>query len=250
MNSARSLIPSSADQLVAPPDFIRNRSNLHRLATYVIAPVRYAAAERFGLRSAPGGFGTPVFGADRRIRVEGANIIDERAGDRRSAPITTLRAAAEFLDTDIDEVTAAEHDTPPAGNPHEDLAVNPAAVEFLGTWFEVAFAALHAVRDDNESVDASEPQLWPGHFDAAIELGDENHRASYGASPGDDTIDEPYLYVSVWWPDQLTLDDSGFWNSETFTGRVLRLRDFPADADPVDAASAFWRTTRDHLDAS
>jgi len=38
---------------------------------YVVAPTRYAATGRFGLRSTPDGFGTPAFDG-RRIRIEGA----------------------------------------------------------------------------------------------------------------------------------------------------------------------------------
>jgi hypothetical protein len=43
-------------------------------------------------------------------------------------------------------------------------------------------------------------QLWPEHFDLAVELGDEaaGRRAAYGVSPGDESVAEPYLYVSAW----------------------------------------------------
>ena len=111
----------------------------------------------------------------------------------------------------------------------------------------MAFAALEAVRADEASVDPSRPQLWPGHFDPAIEAGDEDHRASFGASPGDHSIDEPYLYVSAWWPDRLDLDRSDpMWNAPSFTGAMLRLSDFP-DGDPVAVAADFFRTARNAL---
>jgi hypothetical protein len=43
-------------------------------------------------------------------------------------------------------------------------------------------------------------QLWPEHFDLAVEIGAERAgaRAGYGASPGDDEHAEPYLYVAPW----------------------------------------------------
>lgn len=230
-----------------PPDLVATRVALHRLAAYVIAPVRYAATERFGLIATQGGFGTPAFDG-RVIRVHNTELVDEQDGQMRTAPITSLRAAADFLGTEIDPETAAEHDTPAVGDVDTALEIGSHAARLLGEWFNVAFDALSIVRTDDESVDASPPQLWPGHFDPAIEMGDDAHRASYGASPGDDAIDEPYLYMSVWSPDQLDLDrEDSRWNAPTFTGTVLRLSDFPAD-QPMHTAVEFWRRSRDQLE--
>ncbi len=237
-----------AAMLQTPPaSLIATRLALHRLAAYVIAPVRFQSTGRFGLRSTPGGFGTPEFDG-RRIRVEGDQLIDERPGGTTQTTITSLAAAAEFLDTVVDAETAAEHDTPAAGDPAADLGIDADGSTWLGEWFAMAFAALAQVAADDASVDASDPQLWPGHFDPAIEVGDDDHRGSYGASPGDDGIDEPYLYLSVWWPDRLGIDaDDPAWNAPSFVGSVLRVSDFPDGEDPVEVAAAFWRNARDHL---
>ncbi len=234
-----------------PANLSSTRIALHRLATYVIAPARHGQNGKFGLRSTLHGFGTPFFGNDRQIRVVGDRLVDQIGDTARSTPITTLRAAASFLDVGIDTETAAEHDSPPVGDIDQELAVDAEASLFLGRWFAMAFAALEAVRADAASVDPSRPQLWPGHFDPAIEVGDEDHRGSYGASPGDDAIDEPYLYVSVWWPDRIGLDTSDArWNAPSFPGALLRLSDFGGDAstfDPVEIATQFWSDTRDAL---
>lgn len=233
-----------------PETLVATRLALHRLATYVIAPARYRQTERFGLRAAENGFGTPLFG-DRRIRVEGAELIDEAGDEVRRAPITSLSAAADFLAEPIDPDTAAEHDSPEVGDADADLGIDAEASLWLGNWFNAAFDALNALRGDDASVDPSEAQLWPGHFDPAIEEGDENHRASYGASPGDHSITEPYLYVSAWWPDRLDLDrNDPFWNADAFVGTVLKVSDFPNDADPVEVAINFWRKGRDRLAAA
>lgn len=230
-----------------PASLPQTRDALHRLAAYVIAPVRYRATERFGLRATPGGFGTPEF-EGRRVRVKGLELIDEVNGDERRHPISTLQAAADFLGGLVDPDTAAEHDSPAMGDVNEDLAIDLASSEMLGQWFGVAFEALRAVAADEASVDASEPQLWPGHFDPAIEIGDEDHRGSYGASPGDHSIDEPYLYLSIWYPDRIGVDASAeIWNAPAFTGSMLKLSDFPDGADPVEVAANFWRTSRDAL---
>lgn len=236
------------EALPTPPASLpQTREALHRLAAYVIAPVRYRATERFGLRATPGGFGTPEF-EGRRVRVVEAELIDERDDAQRRHQITTLQAAADFLGGPVDPETAAEHDSPALGDVGADLQIDPAASAFLGQWFEMAFEALRVVAADEASIDASEPQLWPGHFDPAIEVGDEDHRGSYGASPGDHSIDEPYLYLSIWYPDRIGVDASAeIWNAPAFTGSMLKLSDFPAGADPVEVAVDFWRTSRDAL---
>ena len=237
-----------------PEGLTATRTDLHRLAAYVVAPARHRANGKFGLRWTRGGFGTPFFpgpdGEDRQIRVEGTLLVDQRGDQVRTSPITSLAAAADFLGTDVDPDTAAEHDSPPMGDPRAPLTVDEAASRFLGDWYGMGFAALEALRADPASVDPARPQLWPGHFDPAIEVGDEDRRASYGASPGDGSIDEPYLYVSVWWPDRVGLDgeiDRGIWNAPSFTGAVLELADFPADEDPVAVTARFWREHRDLL---
>lgn len=232
------------------PEFNEVRVDLHRLAAYVIAPARYRQTERFGLRATPNGFGTPEFdegGQTRRIRVEGLNLIDERDGEAKSAPITTLAAAAEFLDAPVDPETAAEHDSPKLGDVNAALKVTEEASLYLGWWYNMAVDALNMVRADEASVDASEPQLWPGHFDPAIEVGDEDHRGSYGASPGDTAIAEPYLYLGIWYADRIGVDtDDPFWNADSFPGRQLRLSEFGA-GDPTEIAANFWREARDRL---
>ena len=236
------------EPLPTPPASLpQTREALHRLAAYVIAPVRHRVTGRFGLRATPSGFGTPEF-EGRRVRVVEAELIDERDDAQRRHQITTLQAAADFLGGPVDPETAAEHDSPALGDVGADLQIDPAASAFLGQWFEMAFEALRVVAADEASIDASEPQLWPGHFDPAIEVGDEDHRGSYGASPGDHSIDEPYLYLSIWYPDRIGVDASAeIWNAPAFTGSMLKLSDFPAGADPVEVAVDFWRTSRDAL---
>ncbi|MGH1488031.1 MAG: hypothetical protein ACRBK7_01335 [Acidimicrobiales bacterium] len=234
-----------------PAGLTATRIDLHRLAAYVIAPARHAANGKFGLRWTLGGFGTPLFASDegdRQVRVEGTNLVDQRGDSVSVAPITTLAAAEEFLGSTISSDAGAEPDSPEIGDVNAALTVDPAAADFLGQWFGMAFAALESVRSDPASVDPSRVQLWPGHFDPAIEVGDEDHRASYGASPGDPGIDEPYLYVSIWWPDRVgASSEDPAWNAPSFTGAILKLSDFPEGVDPVTAAADFWTTTRDRL---
>lgn len=230
----------------APISLTATRISLHRLAAYVIAPARHSLNGKFGLRWTLGGFGTPFFGPDRQIRVAGRSLVDQIGVGARTTTITTLREAAEFLACDIDPTTAAEADSPTVGDIDEPLTLDPAGADFLGAWYGMAFAALEALRADPRCVEPSRPQLWPGHFDPAIEEGDEDHRASHGASPGDGHIPEPYLYTSFWSPDRIGLDRADRrWNAPGFFGSVLRLSTFPSGEDPVATAVRFWTANRE-----
>lgn len=237
--------------LPLPSALPEQRDALHRLATYVIAPARYQQTERFGLRATEGGFGTPPFGEPAtQVRVAGARLVVEHQGQTRTAAITTLQAAADFIGSEVDLATAAEHDSPPPGALDEELAVAPEAVDALAAWWALGTEALEQVRADESSVDASIVQLWPGHFDTAIEVGDENRRASYGASPGDAGSDDPYLYVSVWWPDRLSISGNHYWNAEGFIGARMTYQEVVQSDDPVAAATDFFRRGRDLLAAA
>ncbi len=77
-----------------PPSFAATRDALHRLALHVVYLTRREATGRFGLCWTPGGFGTPLFGEGEQVRVAGATLIHQSGGETRSAPITSLRAAA------------------------------------------------------------------------------------------------------------------------------------------------------------
>ncbi len=75
------------------------------------------------------------------------------------------------------------------------------AAAALATWFAFGAGALEELRAETPlDQHPTPPQLWPEHFDIAIELGAEagGFRAGYGASPGDELHPEPYLYVAPW----------------------------------------------------
>jgi hypothetical protein len=204
-----------------PDDFQFARDQLHQLAFYALAPARYAVEERMGLRATPGGFGTPQY--DGRVsRVEGNLLVQESGGNVATQAITTIRGAAEFfgVDYDVDWFTEFKDPLPPM-DPDRPLKVDEAPAAALGQWFAFGFEILeqlggHGVASD----DVSEIQLWPEHFDPAIEMGSEpeGRKASYGASPGDRDHIEPYLYVSAW--SDIDREDP-FWNDRSFNGASL-----------------------------
>ena len=82
------------DPFPSPPEaLVSSRVALHRLAAYVIAPTRYAVTGRFGLRSTPGGFGTPEF-EGRRVRVV-VDLVDQLK-QYRSLTYTSFQNITEF----------------------------------------------------------------------------------------------------------------------------------------------------------
>ncbi len=239
----------------APAGYADSLVALHRLAMAAIAPARHQVNGKFGLRWVRGGFGTPFFGDDNaQVRVIGGEILVERAGSVVAYPITSINQAAADIGCEVDLETATEHDSPEIGSCDEPLTVDAAHAGFISRWWGLGTAALEIVRADAVTVNPGRVQLWPGHFDVGVEFGGDNDRASYGASPGDHSHSEPYLYVAPWWTDRLDLGDDPFWNSSAFTGAELSITDLAAaqdqGRDPVAVAVAFYIEARDLLAAA
>jgi hypothetical protein len=183
-----------------PARFAETRASLHALAEDHIAPARQAVTGKIGLRFTYHGFGTPFFGDDRQVRVEDGVLVD---GEARTA-----------LDVDAD------------------------AARVLGDWYGLCASLLEQLRADATAGDApARVQLWPEHFDLAVDLGPDGSRAAYGGSPGDEEHAEPYLYVGPW----DAHGDDPFWN-EKF-GASLSYTELLAGADGL----AFLRRGKELL---
>ncbi len=224
---------------VRPPDYPSALFDFHRLAYSVVAEARYRCNSKFGLRYARGGFGTPFFDDDVQVRVAGDRLVVQEAGQARTAAITTLREAGEFVGV-APGTTAREHDSPELGDIDRPLDARADVGEFLGAWFGLATAALEELRFTPGVIDPERVQLWPGHFDPAIAAGDaeSGRRATYGFSPGDHSHDEPYIYVAAWGD----VDRSDpFWNEEDFNGASLSYGALCAAEDHHGAAVDFLR---------
>jgi hypothetical protein len=157
-----------------------------------MAPARRRANGKIGLRYTRGGFGTPFFGEDIQLRVTGDELVVQTAEGERSAAITSLAGAAAHVGEALLPEGIAD-DAP--------LDVDASASAFLGDWYGFGASVLEELRARTPGEDEpSRVQLWPEHFDIAVEIGSEGAgaRANYGASPGDAEHDEPYLYVGPW----------------------------------------------------
>ena len=137
-----------------PASFPETRIALHKIAEAVVAPARMPENE-IALRYTRGGFGTPFFeqyGAECQVRVEHGELVRQRGNEETREPL-----------------------------PGVDIA----AATALGDFYGLACSVLEQLRADEPEGDPSVVQLWPEHFDLAIELGSESagQRSNFGASP-------------------------------------------------------------------
>lgn len=221
-----------------PDGFAETRDALHRLASHVLAPARKAVTGRIGLRATPGGFGTPPFGDGQRLRVEGASLILERAGESDVIGITSLAEAAHAAGVTLSEDPGIGSDPPPLGDVKAPLRVEPAASAALGAWFGFSAEVLEAFRAELSAAgqECSEVQLWPEHFD----LGCNIEGVNFGCSPGDGYFAEPYVYVGPWTMVGL---DGEFWNAPF--GATLDFENLLTAEDQREAALGFLRRGAD-----
>jgi len=130
----------------------------------------------------------------------------------------------------------------------EPNAVAAGTPEELGRWFALAAPALEEVAAREPG--ASAVRCWPHHFDLATlvtldEGADPEDARSIGVglSPGDESIEQPYVYVTPWPAppdDALPALPSGRWHTEGFTAAVLTGEELLASsADPPAALRAF-----------
>jgi hypothetical protein len=182
-----------------PDSFVAARDALHALAEHVLAPARYRAETHIGLVPAAGGFGTPMFGDGERVRVDGVELVHERPGTSTRVRITNLGAAAQFVGIPLGAPADLYEPATPC-EPDSALNVDPDAAQVLAAWIALGDTLLGALCETYATHSPTAATLWPEHFDLACELGDANarRRANYGASPGDGTIPQPYLYVGPW----------------------------------------------------
>jgi hypothetical protein len=231
-------------------DWSEQRETLRGLATHVLARARYQASGRFSLEPSPGGFATPTFAtaddAYRRLRVATAPhpvLVDERVGPHGATaqylPLddTSLASLALELGIDLDADFSVGHDTPDLGDPHRPIQVDPSVLSTIGEWY-----ALGAIAIDRSvtALTARAPgvaRVWPEHFDLGTDVEVvPGRRCNLGASPGDDSHPEPYLYVGPFGGERP--GPGGYWNASF--GAVRGYVVIVGAGDPLRAATEFF----------
>lgn len=238
-------------RMTTPPDadvLARTRAAWHTLGEHVLAPARYAANGKIGLRFTRNGFGTPWFAGPEstQLRIEGDNIVRGHLDASAQQLATSIASAAAFAMVEpgapvevYKPTTALDLDAP--------LAIDPAAATFLGNWFGFGASVLEELRAEATAVDApARVQLWPEHFDLSFDTGDDARaaRGTFGASPGDAAHAEPYLYVTHW----SDVPPNPFWNDEHFDGASLPFAGLVRADDQRSTALRFLRAGRAVLD--
>ena len=226
-----------------PDDWADGVVALGQLAFHVLAPARFKEQGRLGLRYTFQGFGTPFFGRNRQIRIEGERLVVQEGDIARSNEITTLRDATRWVGIEYRQSWGPKwHDPPPSANPDAPLEVDRASVLVCSDILGFGFSVLEQIRiEASEDEHPSRVQLWPEHFDAAVEVGIEGdgRRAGFGVSPGYAAHPEPFMYVSPWAKDWL---EDSYWNADSFGGSILEYSDLLEAADQRSAALGFLRT--------
>lgn len=225
----------------AAADRVVTRRELQRIATHVLARGRAAHGGRFGLRATPSGIGTPMFGPDDTVlRLAGTVLVREHQGTDGATAATfdlpgrSLAEACRFAGVDLDAPFSPGGDAPVPGDPDAPLLVDQAVTDELLGWFSFGARVL-----DGLLATLTEPtvaQLWPEHFDLGLAARTGSGGVTLGASPGDDSVPEPYVYVAPW--DAGRPGDPAYWNASF--GAVATAGDL-AGPDPVAAATAFAR---------
>ena len=223
-----------------PATFAVTRDALHRVAEEIVAPARKPQNE-IALTVTEGGFGTPSFEHEGRrlvVRVEGAELVVDADGVQTRKELTTIADAGALVGAELLPDGLPADETP--------LDIDAVAAVRLAAYYAFADGALRAFRATLEqAADASEPILWPEHFDVAIEAGDADAggRANYGGSPGDGDHAEPYLYVGPW-----SGEVSGeLWNGKGFTGAELDYAELADADDPEALVAGFFESRRSAL---
>lgn len=238
-----------------PDRYTSTRDTMQRIAVHVVARARQQATGRFGLRVTSGGFGTPSFGdAVERVRTSRGLLVRETAGPSGTSTSAaaidgaTLAELAGLAGVDLGVELDVGHDTPEVGDVDATLVVDEPSVRTLSAWFTVVGEALDVVAAARPDTSPSAVQLWPEHFDVAMDVAfdpsaADTRRVNLGGSPGDGFHADPYVYVGPWTDDRP--GDPDFWNAPF--GAVLGYAELAQADDPVSAAAAFFSEGLDRL---
>ena len=125
--------------------------------------------------------------------------------------------------------------------------------KMLSEQFTIAHKLLSELNQKNKNVSAV--RCWPHHFDLAMLITVEENEnpekmksVGLGLSPGDETYDQPYYYVSPWPyppPNRLIdndLPNDAFWHSKGFTSAILLAESYLTFKNIEDGILRFLNT--------
>ncbi len=230
-------------------DWPDQRDTLQRLATHVLGQARFRHDGLFDLVPSVGGIATPPVGPDReRVRLAGGSLFVERVTGTQVTDLvaitsvttvagSTIRDLCRFVGFEPDPEFWVGHDTPPLGDADAPIRLDGDASRALGDWYLVGQRAIDQAVASVPDAAASVGRVWPEHFDYGIDLAAApGVRCNLGASAGDASHPEPYLYVGPW--DDARPGPADYWNAPF--GAVLGFGDLDVSGHPVEAATEFF----------
>ena len=191
------------------------RAGWHRVAEHMLAAALYRATGHTGLVRSPGGFRVPSLGTDARfLAVDSTELVVSGAAGTKRAPVITVRAAAEFAGVTPGTPVGVSGLAAPPGL-DAPLMIEPGAARLLAEWYGLGAQVLSRFAAEALGDQPAVRVLWPAHFDAGMTAA----AISYGASPGDDHVADPYLYVGP--HGGLPPGDPAFWNAPFGAVRIF-----------------------------
>lgn len=227
---------------LAPPPAALDATvaTLQQVAEHVLGRWRYEAQGRIGLRWTLGGFGTPFVRGDHQARIVDGLLVRQAGALAEAAAPATLGEAAAWLGGPLGAPGGLYTPRRPA-DPDAPLDLRPDASAWVGEWFGFATRVLEEVRVGEPDYGRRRVQLWPEHFDLAVELGTGAAAGTFGASPGDEAHDGPYLYVTGSEKGSLAASE---WRDQAFAGVSLPLAELLDAPEQLDVAVAFFEHHR------
>ena len=163
--------------------------------------------------------------------MDGTELVVGGAAGTKRTPLTAVRAAAEFAGVTPGAPARVYEPATPL-DLDEPLMIEPDAARLLADWYGLGAQALSRFAAEIPGDKPTAPVLWPEHFDVGLTAAAIN----YGASPGDDHVADPYLYVAP--QDGPPPGDPAFWNAPFGAVRTFRQVGTAAEA------AAFFRDGR------
>jgi hypothetical protein len=179
----------------------RTRTALHGVAELLLAGPQYAASGTIRLRVATGGIATV---ADPDVRLLDGELVGPAGRQPLRGSYAEVGVAVGVTPRSLEDVYRDRAEVAPA----DPIELDPGRLATLVDALAVGDAALRSFAP------GSEPVLWPEHLDVAITL-DE---VTFGVSPGDALLPEPYAYVGPWKPRSGPFWDQPFGAARSLSG--------------------------------
>jgi len=183
------------------PTYARTRRALHGVAELLLAGPQHDASGTIRLQAMPNGFGCT---ASPGTRVKDGELLLGTKVARLHG--RTIAEVGKEIGLEPRSPAALYRDGSGIA-PDDRLEVDEAAADLIADAFDRGDQALRAFAADHT------PVLWPEHFDLGITVDEVN----YGVSPGDASLEVPYMYVGPWAPPPA--DD--YWNQPYGAAREL-----------------------------